>query len=129
MGIFKASQPEKKIDLDDMTGRGSPDNTIVFDNGTSEGEDSISLMAAQELMKNKKTTSRVKMEQVQVLTRLYLYSLTFKIPFTKTLADGIMQIQVSINGLGRKELVQLVQRRMDTFDPAVRVPTSKDIFR
>ena len=95
------------------------DNTLKLDeivNDTIEEQlennpnDLISLIAMSELTNfNKlKTISRVKMEQVPILSKLYLYAETFNTPFVKNLADNILQLQISLFGLGRKELVSVV---------------------
>ena len=49
--------------------------------------------------------------------------------FTKQLGDLILQLQISTNGLGRKELVELVQQRTDFGQFEGKQATSKDIFR
>ena len=118
----------KKIAVEDLSQK-TPDtfNLIQNDSG-NEGNDIISLTAVNEILKDKKTTSRVKVVQVPTLAKLYLFSSTFNSPFAKKLADNILQLQVSINGLGRKELVQLVQRRFDTYE-GEKPLTGKDIFR
>lgn|SRR5574344_266832 len=124
MTIFKKDD-SKKVTMDEMTGK----NPVIINNDDSNpADDTISLVAVQELLKDKKTTSRVKMEQVKILTKLYLFSSVFGTTVTKKLADNILQLQVSINGLGRKELVQLVQRRNDMTE-GLKPLTSKDIFR
>lgn len=57
-----------------------------------------------------KAISRISKAQVPILTKLYLFSETFNTNFTKKIADNILQLQISIVGLGRKELVQLFTR-------------------
>ena len=96
-----------------------------------ENNDMISLMAISELLNKKKlkTISRVKFEQVSIIAKLFLYADTFGVNFTKNLADLILQLQISTNGLGRKELVQLVQQRSDVLELMSQKRTSKDIFR
>lgn len=93
-------------------------------------DDQISLLAIGELLNKKKikTISRIKPEQTSNIAKLYMFSQTFDDPFTKNLADTILQLQISINGLGRKELVNLVQKRTDMMMEQ-RAVTSKDIFR
>jgi len=92
--------------------------------------DMISLLAISELLDNAKikTISRIKPEQTPNLAKLYLFADTFDTSFTRSLADTILQLQISINGLGRKEMVQLVQRRIDDM-VQVQPIRSKDIFR
>ena len=79
-----------------------------LENGSS---DLVSLIAISELtnLEKLKVITRLKEEQVPILTKLYLYAETFNIPFIKNIADNILQLQVSIRGLGRKELVNIVR--------------------
>jgi hypothetical protein len=84
-----------------------------LENGTS---DLVSLIAISELtnLEKLKVITRIKEEQVPILTKLYMYAETFNIPFIKNMADNILQLQVSIRGLGRKELVNIVRESTPT---------------
>ena len=84
-----------------------------LENGTS---DLVSLIAISELtnLEKLKVITRIKEEQVPILTKLYMYAETFNIPFVKNMADNILQLQVSIRGLGRKELVNIVRESTPT---------------
>ena len=122
----------KELGLKDMTKK-NDDNTYILNQNDAPQSDEISLRAIEQLLnpKNLKSVSRIKFEQVNVLTKLHLFAKTFKTPFTKDLADLILELQISTNGLGRKELVSLVQRRdglMDMMAMQQQKP-SKDIFR
>jgi len=117
--------------MDDMIGNQEDqqyNNIVNHDN--RETNDQISLMAIEELLSKKKlkTISRLKFEQVSIMAKLYLFSNSFEDTFTKSLADLILQLQISTNGLGRRELVQLVQQR-SMFDEVEKKQHSKDIFR
>lgn len=108
------TEKKKKLSIAEMVGK-KEDNTPL-ETYTEEGEsvsDKVSLIAISELLNldKLKTISRIKFEQVQILTKLNLFSEVFNIPFTKDIADNILQLQISTNGLGRKELVSLVQQR------------------
>lgn len=122
---------DKKLTMNQMTGQGG-DTYVVNDN--HETNDEISMLAISELlnMKKLKTISRIKFEQVPVLTKLYMFNDVFansnEKGFTKRLADYILQLQISTSGLGRRDLVQLVQQRTEMFDMS-NVKQSKDIFR
>lgn len=121
----------KKATLQEMTGNTDElryQNLVMQDQRPQNDE--ISLLAISELLNDKKlkTISRVKMDQVAVLTKLYLFADIFGEKFPKKLADLILKIQISVGGLGRKELVELVQRRTDIFSLDQK-PQSKDIFR
>ena len=103
----------------------------IINNDHRETNDAISMLAIEELLSKKKlkTISRIKFEQVSIISKLYMYSTVFDDKFTKQLGDLILQLQISTNGLGRKELVQLVQQRTDFGDMAQQRRQSKDIFR
>ena len=122
----------KKLTLEEMTGGNEEQKyqNLVL-NDQREQNDMISLMAINELLNTKKlkTISRVKFDQVSILTKLYLFADIFGDNFTKKLADLILQIQISTNGSGRKEIVQLVQQRTDIFGMDQPKKSSKDIFR
>lgn len=98
-----------------------------LESGTS---DLVSLIAISELtnLNKLKVITRLKDEQVPLLSKLYMYAETFSIPFVKNLADNILQLQISIRGLGRKELVNIVREstpqevKRGLFGP-------KDVFR
>jgi len=77
----------------------------------SGSSDLVSLIAISELtnLDKLKVITRLKDEQVPLLSKLYMYAETFNIPFIKNLADNILQLQISIRGLGRKELVNIVR--------------------
>lgn len=105
------------------------DKLITKQNDTDNQSDLISLIAINELSNPSelKRVSRVKIEQVPTIAKLYLYADTFNNDFTKSLADMILNLQVSINGLGRRELVQMVQRRNDQLEQVKIKP--KEIFK
>jgi hypothetical protein len=77
---------------------------------TATAGELVSLIAMNELTNRDKIklTSRIKEEQVLILTKLNLFSEIFDIDFVKSLANNILELQVSIKGLGRKELVRVV---------------------
>lgn len=105
-------------------------NDLIMNKQQNEvqSNDLINILALNELTSNKKikTNSRIKLEQVELISKLYLFNDTFKAPMAKKLADSILQLQVSINGLGRKELIQMVNNNQDIIQPNKRL---KDVFR
>lgn len=123
---------KKKLGFKDLTGK--DEDNIPLDEGVpsidSDGNDIISLMAISELvnMGKLKTVSRLKIEQIPNITKLYLFSQVFDTDYTKMLADNILQLQISIKGLGRRELVSLVQQRDNPSQEVVKL-SSKDIFK
>ena len=135
MGCSKMSfkdNVKKKLGFKDLTGK--DEDNIPLDEGVpsidSDGNDLISLMAISELvnMGKLKTVSRLKIEQIPNITKLYLFSQVFDTDYTKMLADNILQLQISIKGLGRRELVSLVQQRDNPSQEVVKL-SSKDIFK
>ena len=98
-----------------------------LENGSS---DLVSLIAISELtnLEKLKVITRLKEEQVPLLTKLYMYAETFNVPFIKNMADNILQLQVSIRGLGRKELVNIVRESTPT-EIKRGLFSSKDVFR
>jgi hypothetical protein len=124
---------KKKLDMETMTkGTDEQKYNALINNDNRDQNDMISMLAITELLdiKKLKTISRIKFDQVGILTKLFLFSKTFGDQFTADIGNLILQLQISTNGLGRKELVQLVQQRTDLFDMAQMKPkTSKDIFR
>jgi len=98
-----------------------------LENGTS---DLVSLIAISELtnLDKLKVITRLKDEQVPTLSKLYLYAERFNVPFIKNLADNILQLQISIRGLGRKELVNIV-RESTPQEVKRSLFGTKDVFR
>ena len=96
---------ENKLKIDELLEENISEQ---LENGSS---DLVSLIAISELtnLDKLKVITRLKEEQVPILTKLYMYAETFNIPFIKNMADNILQLQISIRGLGRKELVNIVR--------------------
>ena len=123
---------KKKLNLTDFTGR--DENNIKIDELIEKQiddakDDLISLLALQELLgeKNLKRVSRIKDTQVPALTKLFMFGDIFESDTATSLADYILNLQISIRGLGRKELVSLVQKRDNVIEE---IPlTKKGLFR
>jgi hypothetical protein len=123
----------KKLNLTDFTGR--DENNIKIDELIEKQideakDDLISLLALQELLgeKNLKRVSRIKDTQVPALTKLFMFGDIFESDTATSLADYILNLQISIRGLGRKELVSLVQKRDDNLVEEIPL-TKKGLFR
>ena len=123
----------KKLNLTDFTGR--DENNIKIDELIEKQieeakDDLISLLALQELLgeKNLKRVSRIKDTQVPALTKLFMFGDIFESDTATSLADYILNLQISIRGLGRKELVSLVQKRDDNVIEEIPL-TKKGVFR
>lgn len=123
----------KKIKLNEMTNTNDDNTRVDIDLGEDNPphNDLIALKAVEELLNldKLKTITRINPNQVAVITKLYLFSSVFKAPFTSQLADIMLQLQISLRGLGRQELVQLVNQRSQTESPQGFIKTSKDIFK
>jgi len=122
---------EKNLSMEDMVGSEESKYNALINQDNRDRNDEIASKAIDELLNQKKlkTISRVKFDQVGILSKLYLFADIFDVDLTKNLADLILKLQISTNGLGRKELVQLVQQRTDIFDMSQIKKSSKDIFR
>jgi len=122
---------EKNLSMEDMVGSEESKYNALINQDNRDRNDEIASKAIDELLDQKKlkTISRVKFDQVGILSKLYLFADIFDVDLTKNLADLILKLQISTNGLGRKELVQLVQQRTDIFDMSQVKKSSKDIFR
>ena len=123
----------KKLNLTDFTGR--DENNIKIDELIEKQideakHDLISLLALQELLgeENLKRVSRIKDTQVPALTKLFMFGDIFESDTATSLADYILNLQISIRGLGRKELVSLVQKRDDNLVEEIPL-TKKGLFR
>lgn len=117
----------EKLNLNDFIS-----NNINTEQEQLDSNDLVSLIAISELtnLEKIKTISRIKPEQVPILTKLYLFQEIYGIDFVKNIADNILQLQISINGLGRKEYVQLVQQRGESVPEKTGLfHRNKDIFR
>ncbi|MEM1973674.1 MAG: hypothetical protein QXN68_02670 [Thermoplasmata archaeon] len=97
----------------------------------SDPSDLVSLIAISELTnkKNLKMISRVKSEQIPTISKLDLYADTFEVPFMRNLANNILELQVSYNGLGRKELVSVVNQSTGNQLEQKGLFKQKEIFR
>ena len=98
-----------------------------LESGTS---DLVSLIAISELtnLEKLKVITRLKDDQVPQMSKLYMFAETFNVPFIKNLADNILQLQISIRGLGRKELVNIVRESTPT-EVKRGLFGRKDVFR
>src|SRR6056297_181975 len=122
---------DKNLSMEDMVGSEESKYNALINQDNRDRNDEIASKAIDELLDQKKlkTISRVKFDQVGILSKLYLFADIFDVDLTKNLADLILKLQISTNVIGRKELVQLVQQRTDIFDMSQVKKSSKDIFR
>lgn len=115
---------DEKIKIDELLAENINEQ---IENGSS---DLVSLIAISELtnLNKLKVITRLKDEQIPLLTKLYMFAETFNVPFVKNMADNILQLQISIRGLGRKELVNIVR---ESTPPEVKrgIFGTKDVFR
>ena len=98
----------------------------------NESSELVSLIAIAELtnLKKLKTITRIKEEQIPILSKLYLFSDKFKIPFMRNLADNVCELQISIRGLGRRDLVSVVnQSQPPILQNKSLFSANKEVFR
>lgn len=123
----------KKLNMEDLTLNNDENQYKTLVNSDNrENNDELSMRVIKEFFskKNRKTMSRIKFEQVSVISKLYLFSKTFGDPFAKDLADLMLDLQISTSGLGRRESVQMIQQRSDMYEfMQQNKKQSKDIFR
>ena len=116
---------DEKIKIDELLAENISEQ---IENGNNDSL--VSLIAISELtnLDKLKVITRLKDEQIPLLTKLYMFAETFNIPFMKNMADNILQLQISIRGLGRKELVNIVR---ESTPPEVKrgMFGTKDVFR
>lgn len=115
---------DEKIKIDELLEENISEQ---LENGSS---DLVSLIAISELtnLNKLKVITRLKDEQIPLLTKLYMFAETFNVPFVKNMADNILQLQISIRGLGRKELVNIVRESTPT-EVKRGLFGTKDVFR
>ena len=108
------------VDLDNLT--------VINQNDEQTNTDEIAKEIVGHLFDpdNLSQNTRIKPEQVAVMAKCEAYADYFKVPFLKTFVNKIKENQISIMGLGRRELVQMVQKRSD--DPSLLAPTKRGIF-
>lgn len=121
----------KKLNMNELIGKDNDQNIITYQQEDDKPTDEISMRAIDELFSSKKlkNNSRLKFDQIKSLTKLYMFTEIFGEKFTKNLADTILQLQISTYGLGRKEIVQLVQQRNMMLEMQAQQKPSKDVFR
>lgn len=116
---------DEKIKIDELLAENISEQ---IENGNNDSL--VSLIAISELtnLDKLKVITRLKDEQIPLLTKLYMFAETFNIPFMKNMADNILQLQISIRGLGRKELVNIV-RESTPSEVKRGIFGTKDVFR
>lgn len=120
---------DKKLTLSEVVN--DQVDSFMDDTDNLDPNNLVSLIAVSELTNLDKIelVSRIKPEQVASLTKLGLYADTFNVPFLKDLRDNILQLQVSINGLGRKELVRVVNQSIGSDNDMELHKKKVNIFR
>ena len=84
-----------------------------------------SLFEDKHLFKN----SRVKNSDILKLARLKLYGDYFNLSLIDRLIKYILQLRISVNGLGRKEVVELVKTDVFTSNLTDIKENSRGVFR
>lgn len=117
---------EQNISMDELLQQQVEENI----EGAS-ASDLVSLIAIDNLTNTDKIkmTSRLKEEQILNISKLLLFTDVYGTNFTSNLANYIMQLQVSIRGLGRKELVKVVNQSISEEPIKKSMFDRKDPFR
>lgn len=80
-----------------------------------------------DMTNNTLVNSRLNKSQINAITKLLTFSRLYKNDFTLKIAYDMLKLQVSLNGLGRKELVRILQTTSD-YEPESKT-SFKDVFR
>lgn len=81
-----------------------------------------------DMTNNTLVNSRLNKSQINAIAKLLTFSRLYKNDFTLKLAYDMLQLQVSLNGLGRKELVRILQTTND-LEQVENKSSFKDVFR
>lgn len=81
-----------------------------------------------DMTNNTLVNSRLNKSQINAITKLLTFSRLYKNDFTLKIAYDMLKLQVSLHGLGRKELVRILQTTSD-YEINDNKSTFKDVFR
>lgn len=117
-----------------MTNKINLDNILTTNDTEQEISinDQLRLKVIDNLLdtdKNKKINSRLNKAQVHALTKLYLFADKYNNTFTSQLADNILLLNISLGGLGRKELVRILQTSQEQEIELQTKNITKEVFR
>lgn len=98
----------------------------LMDNNDELREKAIeSLFEDKHLFKN----TRIKNNDIMKLARLKLYGDFYNLTLIDKLVKYILQLRISVNGLGRKEIVELVKTDVFTSNIMEAKNNSRGVFR
>lgn len=98
----------------------------LMDNNDELREKAIeSLFEDKHLFKN----TRIKNNDIMKLVRLKLYGDFYNLTLIDKLVKYILQLRISVNGLGRKEIVELVKTDVFTSNIMETKNNSRGVFR
>ena len=98
----------------------------VLNNSDELREKAIeSLFEDKHLFKN----SRIKNSDIMKIARLKLYGDFYNLTLIDKLIKYVLQLRISVNGLGRKEIVELVKTDVFTSNLAEPKNNSRGVFR
>lgn len=98
----------------------------LMDNKDELREKAIeSLFEDKHLFKN----TRIKNNDIMKLVRLKLYGDFYNLTLIDKLVKYILQLRISVNGLGRKEIVELVKTEVFTSSLTDSKNNSRGVFR
>lgn len=99
---------------------------VLNDNNDELREKAIeSLFEDKHLFKN----SRIKNQDILKLAKLKLYGDYYNLSLIDRLIKYILQLRISVNGLGRKEVVELVKTDVFTSNIMETKNNSRGVFR
>ena len=81
-----------------------------------------------DMTNNTLVNSRLNKSQINAITKLLTFSRLYKNDFTLKIAYDMLKLQVSLQGLGRKELVRILQTTNDA-EQVDSKKSFKDVFR
>jgi hypothetical protein len=81
-----------------------------------------------DMTNNTLVNSRLNKSQINAIAKLLTFSRLYKNDFTLKLAYDMLKLQVSLQGLGRKELVRILQTTSD-LEQVDTKSSFKDVFR
>lgn len=81
-----------------------------------------------DMTNNTLVNSRLNKKQINTIIKLLTFARIYNNDYTLNVAYDLLKLQVSLQGLGRKELVKILQTTSD-YEPTDNNKSFKDVFR
>lgn len=81
-----------------------------------------------DMTNNTLVNSRLNKKQINTIIKLLTFARIYNNDYTLNIAYDLLKLQVSLQGLGRKELVKILQTTSD-YEPTENNKSFKDVFR